>query len=210
MTAVTEPPGSTVSIWRPAYGPSTPWKYHHGMPFWAAITAVSSCMRGLSRSPLVAYEFAFRPRNTKSTGPISAGSSVAGGRASKSPRSERTLTPFSRIAFRLAPRATRWTSVPPRDRAAPTYAPMAPAPRTATLMRRHGTHKWEAMHSPMYGHTNLCVTPWDVASLEPARGQRSSRRPLLQPSGPAEAAVENAAYQQDHEQHGRIAVARRE
>jgi hypothetical protein len=60
------------------------------------------------------------PRNTKSTGPISAGSSVAGGCASKSPRSDRTFTPFWRMASRFSPRAMRDTSVPPRARAAPT------------------------------------------------------------------------------------------
>src|SRR5215210_1121532 len=155
MTAVTEPPGSTVSIWRPAYGPSTPWKYHHGMPFWAAITAVFSCSSGLRRLPEVAYELALRPRKTKSTGPTSDGSSVAGGCASKSPRSERTFTPLRRMASRFSPRAIRDTSVPPRARAAPTYAPMAPAPRTATLMRRHASHKSEAMHSPLYDHDTL-------------------------------------------------------
>ena len=64
MTRVTAPPGSTVSIWRPAYGPFMPWKYHHGMPFCAAMTAVSSCISGSSIGPAAAYEFAFSPRNT--------------------------------------------------------------------------------------------------------------------------------------------------
>src|SRR3954453_17712546 len=196
MTFVTAPPGSTVSIWRPAYGPSTPWKYHHGMPFCAAITAVSSWRSGSSRFPHVAYELAFSPRKTKSTGPISDGSSVAGGCASKSPRSDSTRTPSRRIAARLSPRATRWTSVPPRASAAPTYAPMAPAPRTATRMRRHGSHKWEVMHSAALARLALCVNWREDARSEPV--------------GAAEPAVQHGADHGNHHEHGRISVAPRE
>ena len=58
------------------------------MPFCAATTPVSSCISGSSSGPAVAYEFAFNPRKTMSTGPISLGSSVAGGCAVKSPRGE--------------------------------------------------------------------------------------------------------------------------
>ena len=119
---------------RPPYSPSMPWKYHQGIPFWPATTAVSSCSNGSSSGPQLAYEFALSPRKTKSTGPTSLGSSVAGGCASKSPRSDSTRTPFLRSASRCAPRAIRCTSVPPRARAAPTYAPIAPAPSTATLI----------------------------------------------------------------------------
>src|SRR5215469_13007858 len=70
-----------------------------------------------------------------STGLISAGSSVAWGWARKSPRGLMTVTPSRLMAARCSPRATRWTSAPPRCRAAPTYAPIAPAPTTATLIR---------------------------------------------------------------------------
>ena len=79
ITRDTSPSGSTASMRRPSYGPSSLWKYHHGMPFWPATTAVSSCSSGSSRGPQLAYEFALSPRNTKSTGPISVESSVAGG-----------------------------------------------------------------------------------------------------------------------------------
>ena len=51
---LTEPPGSTASIRRPSCGPSRPWKYHHGMPFWPATTAVSSCISGSSSGPALA------------------------------------------------------------------------------------------------------------------------------------------------------------
>ena len=39
------------------------------------------------------------------------------------------------MTARCSPRAIRCTSVPPRSSAAPTYAPIAPAPRTATFIR---------------------------------------------------------------------------
>ena len=64
------------------------------------------------------------------------GSSVACGCAWKSPRGLSTVTPRSRMAARCSPRAIRWTSAPPRSSAAPTYAPIAPAPTTATFTRR--------------------------------------------------------------------------
>ena len=49
--SVTTPPGSTDSIRWSTYGPVRPWKYHHGMPFCAAITVVVSCINGLIRAP---------------------------------------------------------------------------------------------------------------------------------------------------------------
>ena len=55
-----------------------------------------------------------------STGPTSAGSSLASGCAWKSPRGLSTVTPLLRSAARWAPRAISATSVPPRASAAPT------------------------------------------------------------------------------------------
>ena len=50
-TALVAPPGSTASIRRPRYGPGSSWKYHHGIPFCAASTAVSSPSSGSTRGP---------------------------------------------------------------------------------------------------------------------------------------------------------------
>lgn len=52
--ALTAPPGSTLSIRRPVCGPGSPWKYHQGMPFWAATTAVLPCSRGCTNGPAAA------------------------------------------------------------------------------------------------------------------------------------------------------------
>src|SRR5580704_2912069 len=63
-------------------------------------------------------------------------SSVArAGKTCVSPRSPSTRRPFSRIAVRWAPRATKVTSAPALARAAPYGAPMPPVPITAMRMR---------------------------------------------------------------------------
>lgn len=54
MVAVTAPPGSTVSMRYPSYGPGSRWKYHHGMPFCAAMTAVCSVVSGARIGPQLA------------------------------------------------------------------------------------------------------------------------------------------------------------
>ena len=43
---LTAPSGSTDSMRRPSNGPVRPWKYHQGMPFWAATIAVCSPSSG--------------------------------------------------------------------------------------------------------------------------------------------------------------------
>ncbi len=56
---------------------------------------------------------AFTAKRTRSTGPVSAGSSVAcAGRTTKSPRTLSTRRPCSRIAERCSPRAMKVTSCP--------------------------------------------------------------------------------------------------
>ncbi len=63
-TALTAPPGSTLSMRWPSCGPPWWWKYHHGMPFWAATTAVDPWSRGSMSGPHAAYELALSPRKT--------------------------------------------------------------------------------------------------------------------------------------------------
>ena len=113
------PPGSTLSSVRPASGPSCPWKYHHGSPFWAGTTTAP----GRRRSPIAGASsgrlWAFRPITITSASASASMSAVAAGWLVKSPRGLCTRTPCSIIARRCGPRAISVTSLPACASAAP-------------------------------------------------------------------------------------------
>ena len=115
----TTPPGSTLSRTVPSCVPPNDWKNHQGTPFCAGNTTVSSPSTSPRRGAISGSVYAFTPRTTTSASATASSSSVAGTRASKSPRGDRTRTPRSRSASSCGPRAISTTSAPPRASAAP-------------------------------------------------------------------------------------------
>ena len=134
---VTAPPGSTASMRRPAYGPARPWKYHQGMPFCAATTAVSAREQRLEQRPGVGVVVGLQPEHDDVDRPDLA--RVVGRRRLRREVAARAqhVDAVARASPRGSRRARRGGRRHRRGAsAAPTYAPIAPAPRTAILIAR--------------------------------------------------------------------------
>ena len=169
---LTTPPGSTLSSRRPARAPR-PWKYHHGIPFWAPITSAS----GRQQLAILA-----RPREAVRLQADQDTSASAIASKSRSGDADGevalwALDPHAVCLHRpqvLAACDQRHVA-PPRASAAPTYAPIAPAPRTANLIdRRSGGDRPSASVGPCRSRSSGSRPGVDlVGDLE--RGQRLAR-----------------------------------
>src|SRR3954454_23942490 len=101
-------------------------------PFCSGMTPVCAPSSGLIASPALSTSHSLTQNSTISTGPTSAGLSVACvGARWVSPRLLWTLRPWLFMAARCGPRAMKVTSAPALASAAPKPPPTPPAPTTA-------------------------------------------------------------------------------
>ena len=131
-------PGATIQLnvaQRPPTtrsGPRTPTScLAASTPFWSGTTKVSGPSMGPSRRADSSTCQVLTPRRITSTGPASAGSSVAfkdAGGIRISSESVSTTSPSRRMASRCAPRAMKTTSSPAFASLAPKCAPAPPVP----------------------------------------------------------------------------------
>src|SRR5215469_7657593 len=156
-------------------------------PFCSEMTAVPPPTSGLNRAAAASVSKVLTQKSTKSHGPTSAGSSVAGTLAAKSPLTLRTISPWSRIPCRWGPRAMKCTSAPAWASRPPKYPPTPPAPYTAMRMLHHPVYPAAAI-----GAVRSSLTHY--SSLWPAgRGARGS---LHEDRTTVENAEMAAGYQQ--------------
>src|SRR5207237_8838388 len=103
--------------------------YHHGMPFCANTTAVSSRSKGGRPMTRLLKELAFSVLMTRSCGPSAAGSLDALSFARNSPFQTRSVRPWAFTASRCGPRITQDTSCPASASRTAKWLPIAPAPK---------------------------------------------------------------------------------
>src|SRR3989440_150371 len=101
--------------------------YHHGMPFCANSTAVSSRSKGGRPMTRLLKELAFSVLMTRSCGPSAAGSLDALSFARNSPFPTRSVRPWAFTASRCGPRITQDTSCPASASRTAKWLPIAPA-----------------------------------------------------------------------------------
>src|SRR5215469_16517344 len=136
IAAAMAPRGSTLSSGRPPRA-SMPAPNHHGTPFIAGSTTVSSASSGARVGASAASAGLLTAITSRSCGPSSRGSSAAsatGACSSVAPSCSRQ--PWSRSATRVVPRARAATcALPSSARRVPRNPPMAPAPTTQIFKR---------------------------------------------------------------------------